>query len=163
MDRAVIAKEASAPVKSRGLRTDATRSGSFARGFVIAAPLAAYEALELYKGLSPDGGIIDYPLVQLTIQLIGKKDAFSPELAQKSREYFFQNLDRIVDQLKKEESKVDSKWWVQIPDTDKAEYEVLMQEARNQLKLEGYYDPDMLDLLRKVRCKLDQSRPECTG
>lgn len=130
---------------------------------VIAAPLAAYEALELYKGLSPDGGIIDYPLVQLTIQLIGKKDAFSPELAQKSREYFFQNLDRIVDQLKKEESKVDSKWWVQIPDTDKAEYEVLMQEARNQLKLEGYYDPDMLDLLRKVRCKLDQSRPECTG
>ncbi|MQX53421.1 putative solute-binding protein [Alcanivorax sediminis] len=130
---------------------------------VIAAPLAAYEALELYKGLSPDGGIINYPLVQLTIQLIAKKDAFAPDVAQKSREYFYNNLDRILDQLKREESKVDAKWWVEIPDTDKSEYEVLMQEARNQLKIEGYYDPDMLTLLRKVRCKLDQSRPECTG
>ncbi|MZR64028.1 putative solute-binding protein [Alcanivorax sp. DP30] len=129
---------------------------------VIAAPLAAYEALELYKGLSPDGGIINYPLVQLTIQLIAKKDAFTPEVAQKSREYFYNNLDRILDQLKKEESKVDSKWWVEIPDADKGEYEVLMQEARNQLKIEGYYDPDMLTLLRKIRCKLDQSRAECT-
>lgn len=130
---------------------------------VIAAPLAAYEALELYKGLSPDGGIINYPLVQLTIQLIAKKDAFPADVAQKSREYFYNNLDRILDQLKKEEAKVDPKWWVEIPAADKGEYEVLMQEARNQLKAEGYYDPDMLSLLRKVRCKLDQSRPECTG
>ncbi|MED5238891.1 MAG: putative solute-binding protein [Pseudomonadota bacterium] len=129
---------------------------------VIAAPLAAYEALELYKGLSPDGGIINYPLVQLTIQLIGKKDAFSAEVAQKSREYFYSNLDRIVAQLKKEEEKVDPKWWVEIPDADKAKYEVLMQEARNLLRVEGYYDPDMLDMLRKVRCKLNQSRAECT-
>ena len=129
---------------------------------VIAAPLAAYEPLELYKGLAPDGGIINYPLVQLTIQLIAKKDAFAPEVAQKSREYFFQNLDRIITQLKKEEAKVNADWWVEIPDADKREYEVLMQEARNQLQTEGYYDPDMLNLLRKVRCKLDQSRPECT-
>ncbi len=129
---------------------------------VIAAPLAAYEALELYKGLSPDGGIINYPLVQLTIQLIGKKDAFSAEVAQKSREYFYSNLDRIVAQLKKEEEKVDPKWWVEIPDADKAKYEVLMQEARNLLRVEGYYDPDMLDMLRKVRCKLNQNRAECT-
>ena len=129
---------------------------------VIAAPLAAYEALELYKGLSPDGGIINYPLVQLTIQLIAKKEAFPAETAQKSREYFYNNLDRILDQLKKEESKVDQRWWVEIPDADKQEYEVLMQEARDQLRTEGYYDPTMLDMLRKVRCKLDQSRAECT-
>ena len=37
-----------------------------------------------------------------------------------------------------------------------------MQEARDQLRTEGYYDPTMLDMLRKVRCKLDQSRAECT-
>ena len=83
-------------------------------------------------------------------------------MAQKSREYFYSNLDRIVAQLKKEEEKVDPKWWVEIPDADKAKYEVLMQEARNLLRVEGYYDPDMLDMLRKVRCKLNQSRAECT-
>ncbi|MBL4722624.1 MAG: hypothetical protein JKY06_02675, partial [Alcanivorax sp.] len=42
-------------------------AGKFNNGVVdvIAAPLVAYNVLELYKGLEPDGGIIDYPLVQL--------------------------------------------------------------------------------------------------
>ena len=129
---------------------------------VIAAPLVAYNALELYKGLSPDGGIINYPLAQLTIQLIAKKDKFPADMAQKSREYFYNNLHRITDQLDKEAQHVDKRWWVEIPDADKAEYEVMMQEARNQLRDEGYYDPDMLTLLRKVRCKMEPARAECT-
>ena len=57
---------------------------------------------------------------------------------------------------------MDKRWWVEIPDADKAEYEVMMQEARNQLRDEGYYDPDMLTLLRKVRCKMEPARAECT-
>ena len=52
---------------------------------------------------------------------------------------------------------------VDIPDKDKQEYEVMMQDARDQMRNEGHYDPDMLDLLRKVRCKLNSSRAECTG
>ncbi len=47
-----------------------------------------------------------------------------------------------------------------MPEADKAEYEVMMQEARNQLRDEGYYDPDMLTLLRKVRCKMEPARAE---
>ncbi len=129
---------------------------------VIAAPLIAYNALELYKGLSPDGGIINYPLAQLTIQLIAKKDRFPAEMAQKSREYFYKNLHRITDQLDKEAEQVAEHWWVEIPDADKAEYEVMMQEARNQLRDEGYYDQKMLTLLRKVRCKMEPARAECT-
>ena len=130
---------------------------------VIVAPLVAYDALELYKGLSPDGGIIDYPLAQLTIQLVAKKDRFPADMAQKSREYFYNNLNRITEQLDKEAEKVDKRWWVQIPDADQREYEVMMQDARDQMRNEGHYDPDMLDLLRKVRCKLNSSRAECTG
>lgn len=129
---------------------------------VIVAPLVAYDALELYKGLSPDGGIIDYPLAQLTIQLVAKKDRFPADMAQKSREYFYNNLNRITEQLDKEAEKVDKRWWVQIPDADQREYEVMMQEARDQLRDQGYYDPDMLGLLRKVRCKVDPARAECT-
>ncbi|MDX1805260.1 MAG: putative solute-binding protein, partial [Alcanivorax sp.] len=129
---------------------------------VIAAPLVAYNALELYKGLSPDGGIIDYPLAELSIQLVAQKDKFPAAMAQKSREYFYTNLPRIEDQLDKEAATVNKKWWVQIPDADKQEYEVMMQEARTQLQKQGFYDQDMLNLLRKVRCKLDQSRAECT-
>ncbi|EKF73452.1 hypothetical protein A11A3_13445 [Alcanivorax hongdengensis A-11-3] len=129
---------------------------------VIAAPLVAYDALELYKGLTPDGGIINYPLAQLTIQLVAQKDKFPADMAQKSREYFYANLGRIEEQLNKEAQKVPKKWWVEIPQADKQEYEVMMQEARTQLTKEGYYDPDMLTLLRKVRCKVNPGRAECT-
>ncbi|MDF1782278.1 MAG: DUF6091 family protein [Alcanivoracaceae bacterium] len=130
---------------------------------VIAAPLVAYGALELYKGLSPDGGIINYPLVQLTIQLVARSDRFTPDISQKSRKYFYNNLERIVEALDKEAQQVDPKWWVEIPDKDKVEYEVMMQQARLQLRDEGFYDSDMLSLELKVRCKLDQSRPECVN
>ena len=140
-------------------------AGKFNNGSVdvIAAPLVAYNVLELYKGLQPDGGIIDYPLLQLSIQLVGKEDRFPAEIAQKSREYFYKNLDQVLEQLERESSQVNSKWWVDIPDDDKREYEVMMQDARDQLRNEGYYDPDMLDLLRKIRCKLNSARAECTA
>ncbi len=140
-------------------------AGKFNNGVVdvIAAPLVAYNVLELYKGLEPDGGIIDYPLVQLSIQLIAKGDRFPEEMAQTSREYFYNSLDQVLEQVEREASVVDDKWWVDIPAKDKQEYEVMMQDARDQMRNEGHYDPDMLDLLRKVRCKLNSSRAECTG
>lgn len=130
---------------------------------VIAAPLAAYGALELYKGLSPDGGIIDYPLAQISMQMVVKDERFPAEMTQKSREYFYGNFSEILKQLNKEAERVDEKWWVQIPEEDKQEYEVMMKEARIQLRNEGYYSAEMLGLQRKVRCKLDSSRAECTN
>lgn len=130
---------------------------------VIAAPLAAYGALELYKGLSPDGGIIDYPLAQISMQLLARDDRFPTDVTQQSREYFFGNFDEILKQLNQEAKRVDEKWWVQIPPQDKREYEVMMKEARVQLREEGYYSPEMLSLQKKVRCKVDSSRAECTN
>jgi ABC-type amino acid transport substrate-binding protein len=139
-------------------------AGKFNNGTVdiIAAPLVAYNVLELYKGLQPDGGIIDYPLLQLSLQLIGKDDRFPPEIAQKSREYFFHNLDRLLEQVRKEAEAVNPKWWVDIPEADKREYEVMMHDGRQQLREQGYYDASMLALLQKIRCKVNPSRAECT-
>jgi len=130
---------------------------------VIAAPLVAYAPLELYKGLSPDGGIINYPLVQISMQLIARSDRFPQEMMQTSREYFYNNLDQILEGLAKEEKSVDPKWWVEIPDKDKAEYEIMMQQARVQLRDQGYYDKEMLGLQRRIRCKIDNARAECVN
>lgn len=129
---------------------------------VIAAPLAVYQALELYKGLEPEGGIINYPLAQLTLQVVARNDRFPADMLQKSREHFFNKLPTFLTMLDKEAANVDKKWWVEIPDEDKREYEVMMQEARDQLKARGYYDPEMLAMMRKVRCKIDATRAECS-
>ena len=130
---------------------------------VLAAPLIAYEAVELYKGLSPNGGIVNYPLAQISMQLIGRNEKFPNEIAQLVREAMYEGYDRIMARLNDEAAKVPSKWWIEIPDKDKIEYEVMMRDARIQLRDEGYYDGDMLNLQRKIRCKLDQSRAECTN
>lgn len=130
---------------------------------VLAAPLAAYEVLELYKGLAPDGGIIDLPLTHITMQLIGRRDVIPNELAQFVREAFFEGFDEIISRVAMEEQKVPDKWWISIPEGDRVEYERMMQNARLQLRDEGYYSGAMLTLQRKIRCRADSSREECTN
>jgi len=130
---------------------------------VIAAPLVAYEVLEFYKGMEPDGGIIDYPLAQITMQLIGRKEKFPDELAQLLREEFYNSYNLIMERLDIEAAKVPQHWMIPIPQKDKKEYEIMMQEARLQLRQKGYYDARMLTLQRKIRCKLDASRAECSN
>lgn len=134
---------------------------------VIAAPLAAYDALELYKGMSRlgdnHGGVIDYPLMQITMQMVAKKDRFPADIAQKSRTYFYDNVDKAFKIINDAKADIPAHWWVQIPDADKPNYENLMQQARIKIRSQGEYSGEMLTILRKVRCKFDASRSECTN
>ena len=140
-------------------------SGRFNNGSVdiCFAPIAAYSALELYKGMQPDGGIVDYVLGQLTAQVILKKDEFPDGFAQKSREYMLGQFDRAMRVIENANSEVDKKWWIRIPEADKLRYDEMMREARIALTKEGVYDKEMMSLLRKVRCKMDASRAECVN
>lgn len=128
---------------------------------VLAAPLVAYEILELYRGMTPNGGIIRYPLAQISMQLIGRADRFPNEIAQLVREEFFNNYDYIMERLEAEYARVDDKWWIEIPEKDKLEYEELMREARITLRDQDYYSADMLNLQRRIRCRKDAARAEC--
>ena len=130
---------------------------------VLPAPLIAYEILELYRGMGANGGVIDYPLAQITMQLIGREDKFPNEIAQLVREAFFEGYEEIMEQLNTEAAKVPDRWWIAIPDEDKQEYETMMQDARLQLREEGYYSAEMLALQRRIRCRLDNNRGECTN
>lgn len=129
---------------------------------ILPAPLIAYEILELYKGMSPNGGIVDYPLTQLSMQLIGRLDKFPNEVAQMIREASFEAYPQVIQRLDQETKRVPKKWMITIPDKEKQEYEVMMQDARDALRARSYYSGDMLDLQRKVRCKFEPSRAECS-
>ncbi len=129
---------------------------------VLAAPLAAYEVMELYKGLEPDGGIVDLPLTHITAQLIGRSEVVPNELAQFVREAFYQGFDEISSRVRMEEEKVPDEWWIEIPAEDRLEYDRMMQQARVELRDKGYYSADMLTLQRKIRCRANGAREECT-
>src|SRR5690554_7836165 len=76
-------------VKATVVPSDITNfAGKFNNGSVDAAyaPAFAYEALELYKGIGDKGGIVDYPLAQLTIQIVARDEVLDDDTAQKARD-----------------------------------------------------------------------------
>lgn len=129
---------------------------------VVVAPAVAYKPLELYKGLGKTGGIYRFPLVQLTADIVIRKDKFPKDFGQKSREYVAKNFDVAVQQVMTAEKGIPNNHWLNIPEKDEAKYFLMMKEARIQLTKEGFYDPKMMKLLKKVRCSMDASRGECS-
>lgn len=127
------------------------------------APLAAYNALELYRGMGKKGGIVDYVLGQLTMQLISRQGTFSDEYAAWSREWFASDgWDRAMKVVRNAQEEVPDKWIIPISAADDARYNEMMREARIPMTKNGIYDKEMMTLLRKVRCKVEPSRAECS-
>src|SRR5690606_16449300 len=123
----------------------------------------AYSALELYKGMQPNGGIVDYVLGQLTLQVLTRHELFPAGFGQKSREYIASQFDQAMRIVENAEKEVDQKWWIRIPEADRMRYDEMMRESRIALRDEGIYDADMMRLLIGIRCKLDASRAECVN
>jgi len=129
---------------------------------VLAAPAVAYGPLELYHGMTPNGGVIRFPLTQISAQLIIWHDRFPKTFGQESRDYFYSKLDWALDQIHLRTKEIDPKWWVDIPDADKAKYDELMGQVRIKAVEAGYWDKDMILLERRIRCKFNPDRAECS-
>lgn len=126
-------------------------------------PAIMYEAMELYKGLEPKGGVIKFSLVQLTIQIVTQKAKFPEGFGQKSREYTLSRFDKLVEQIANAERKIDPKWWVDIPEADKVSYNEVFRQARIRLRSKGIYNDKMLTILRRLRCDKNAKLSECTA
>jgi hypothetical protein len=151
-------------VGAQGVGSDITNfAGKFNNGSVdiIGAPAAAFKPLELYKGLGTKGAIADFPVVQLTYQLVIRKDKFPAGWGQNSRTFFEGQYDRAMSLIKAAEAQIDKKYWMHIPDADQAKYVVLLRDSRIALTNDGIYDKKMMAVLKKIRCKNNPSDAEC--
>ncbi|CBL44958.1 RND type efflux pump involved in aminoglycoside resistance [gamma proteobacterium HdN1] len=130
---------------------------------VIGAPAVAFQPLELYKGIGTKGGVIDYALVQLTLQVLIRPSKFPEGFGQKSREYVYSQYDRNMAEITKSTEAIKPEYWVKISDKDKIGYQEMLRQSRLKLRDEGIYDGKMLKFLSRVRCELDASLTECTA
>ena len=128
---------------------------------IVAAPGIAYKPFEMYKGLGTTGAVYRFPLVQLTGNIIIRKDKFPAGYGQKSRPYMLGQLDTAEKIIKQAESDIPAKFWLDLSQADKDKYTIMMREARIQLTKDGFYDPKMMAMLKKVRCKIDPGEAEC--
>lgn len=130
---------------------------------VTYGPGIVYEAMELYKGLEPNGGVIQFSLVQLTMQILTRKAEFPEGYGHKSRDFSLSQFDKGVELVRRYDSKIPEKFWVSIPEVDKTGYLEVFRQSRIKLRDKGVYNGKMLKLMRMLRCKKDPQQPECTS
>ena len=130
---------------------------------VTYGPAIVYEAMELYKGLEPNGGVIRFSLVQLTMQILIRKADFPEGYGQKSREFSLSQFDQTVEMVKKYESTIPAKSWISIPEADITGYLEVFRQSRIRLRDKGIYNGKMLKLMRMLRCKKEAHQAECTA
>lgn len=139
-------------------------AGKFNNGSVdvVGAPAAAFKPLELFKGLGTKGGIAEYPLVQISLQIIIRQDKFPQGFGQKSREYAFAQFDRAIKIITAAEKDIDKRYWMPIPEGDKEKYTAMIRDSRISLTNDGIYDKKAMKLLKQVRCQISPSDSECS-
>lgn len=101
------------------------------------------------------------PLGQSTLQLIGHSDRFPPGLAQILREDFLFKFNSYARMLDKELGNIPTSFWINPSSADMATLNENAQKIRLTLRNEGYYDPVMLRLARKIRCRFSPDESEC--
>jgi hypothetical protein len=152
-------------VNSTVVPSDITNfGGKFNNGSVdlCYSPAFAYSAYELYHGLGENGGIIRYPLAQITMQLLTNTDSFDANTRQHSRNVVFSMYDKTMNIVLKHEESIDKKYWVDIPTSDIEKYQEMFRQNRLELRENEIYDGTLLTLMRKVRCKTNAQASECT-
>ncbi len=165
---AIISADKAAETMARtvGMSTKSATTATFGPMFnshsvdTIYAPATAYEPLELYRGIGTTGGIINFTLSQLTLQVVLRADRFPAGFGQWAREYAYNYFDKALAVVKQSEAKVAPKL-LTIPDADKPGYDTLFQKVRLTLRDGGVYDSTILGLMRRVRCASEAARAEC--
>lgn len=157
----MVASVGASPVNA----TIATFGPMFNNGSVdiIAAPAMAYGPLELYKGLGENGGIADFAIAQLSLQMIIRKDRFPKEFGQQSRKYAWAQYNRSISLINGNTESINPDYWMSISKKDQEGYSELLRQTRIALRDQGIYNGKMLKFLAKVRCKLDATLSECTA
>lgn len=130
---------------------------------ITGAPGLAYEPMEMYKGLEPNGGIIKWPTLQVTMQLIVRWAKLPEGFGQKTREWTLKRYTTDLKQIKDSENTIPEKYWIEISDNAKNSWNELFRESRLALRDQQVYNAKALTLFRKVRCKVDPNLAECTS
>lgn len=140
-----------------------TFAGKFNNGSVdiTFSPAVAYEPFELYKGLKPNGAIIRHPMIQLTFQMVIRKDRFPEGYGLKSRKSAYEKMGYAMQFTHLTEKRIPKEQWIDPLLREQSAMNEMMRQTRIKLRDKGIYDGKMLRLMRKIRCSRDQKHFEC--
>lgn len=145
--------------------TLATWSGQFNNGNidVMFAPTLAYNTFELYQGLGEKGGIVRFNILYYCMNMLVKRGKVPEDFAPKMREHTLSRFGELENIVKKSDAEVPAKYWIDLDDKAKAEYEAMNKRVRLELRDEGKYDAKAVSLLWKIRCTVNPGATECNA
>lgn len=129
---------------------------------VVAAPAYAYKPLEIEKGLGSKGAMLNFPVVNVTADLIVRPERFPAQFGEQSRQWFLQKIPQSFVMVQRLEAAIPSKIKMQLSKEDKEKYQRLLREGRIDLTKQGVYDPGMMRVLKKARCTVERTNFECS-
>lgn len=139
---------------------------------IIVAPALVFRPFELNRGLGETGGIYRLPLTQMTASFVINRDRLKkklPDLDDKLaafRSIADQFVDQILTQTYKwidaAEADIPAQYWLNVEPENEQKYWNMLRDARVLMTKQGYYDPKMIALLKRIRCKTDAQRAECS-
>ena len=129
---------------------------------VVAAPAYAYKPLEIEKGLGAKGAMLNFPVVNVTADLIVRPERFPAQFGAQSRQWFLQKIPQSFAMVQRLEAAIPSKIKMQLSKEDKEKYQRLLRDGRIDLTKQGVYDPGMMRVLKKARCTVERTNFECS-
>jgi len=129
---------------------------------LVAAPAYAFKPLELEKGLGSKGAMINFPVINVTADLIIRQDKFPESFAVHSRNWFVKQLPRSFAMVKRMEAEIPSKYILNLSREDRLAYQKILREGRIDLTRQGIYDPGMMTVLKRARCTVERTNFECS-
>lgn len=129
---------------------------------VIAAPAYAYKPLEIEKGISVNGAMFNFPVVNLTGDIIIRPNKFPQGFGLKSRAWATQQLNKNFTNIARLESEIPTKYKRSLSADDKRRYQQMLRDGRIELTKLGVYDRTMMSVLKRARCTVERTNFECS-
>ncbi|HEX4870557.1 MAG TPA: putative solute-binding protein [Moraxellaceae bacterium] len=144
-------------------------AGKFNNGQVdiVVAPAVVYKPLELYRGLGTKGAIFRFPVVMISGAIIINRDRLAKQVPdldariEQMRQFAYGSVEEAFSFVAKSEKEIEEKYWLDLTPADKDKYQRLLREARLMLTQDGTYDPQMMKVMKRVRCKSEPDNYEC--
>jgi hypothetical protein len=127
---------------------------------VVMSPLVGYNMFNLGAGLKY-GSIVDYPMSQMTLQVVSRIDTIPPEVGQFLREDMFVKLNMMYREVEKNSREVPRETMFKLSPREERILDTKIASIRDEVTMNGGYNKGMMKLQKKIRCKIDKTLQEC--
>ena len=129
---------------------------------MVGAPAYAFKPLEMEKGLGTKGALMNFPVLNVTADLVYRSQKFPAAFGNVSRAWFIKQLPRQFNMIKRLEESIPAKYRMNLSKADTEKYQKLLRDGRMDLTKQGVYDPTMMSVLKRARCTVDRTNFECS-